>query len=57
MSEIKLFQTNGNKVSAIDGKSVAVKRSLQSLIEKHLDIFLGAPAGTRACGNLSTYKL
>jgi len=41
MSDIKLFQVNGNKVSAIEGKSVAVERSLQSLIEKHLDTFLG----------------
>jgi predicted transport protein len=41
MSDIKLFQINGNKVSAIEGKSVAVERSLQSFIEKHLDTFLG----------------
>lgn len=41
MSDIKLFQINGNKVSVIDGKSVAVERSLQALIEKHLDTFLG----------------
>lgn len=41
MSDIKLFQINGNKVSVIDGQSVAVERSLQSLIEQHLDTFLG----------------
>lgn len=41
MSDIKLFQINGHKVPAIEGKSVAVERSLPSLIEKHLDTFLG----------------
>jgi predicted transport protein len=41
MSDIKLFQINGNKVSVIEGRSVAVERSLQSLIEQHLDTFLG----------------
>lgn len=41
MSDIKLFQINGNKVAAIEGQSVAVERSLQSLIEQHLEIFLG----------------
>lgn len=41
MSDIKLFQIDGNKVSVIEGKSLQVERSLQSLIEKHLDTFLG----------------
>ena len=41
MSDIKLFQINGNKVAVIEGRSVAVERSLQSLIEMHLETFLG----------------
>ena len=41
MSDIKLFQINGNTVSAIEGQSVAVEKSLQALIEKHLETFLG----------------
>jgi predicted transport protein len=41
MSDIKLFQISGNSVFAIDGQSVAVEKSLQALIEKHLETFLG----------------
>ena len=41
MSDIKLFQINGSTVSAIEGQSVAVEKSLQTLIEKHLEVFLG----------------
>jgi predicted transport protein len=41
MSDIKLFQINGDSVSSIEGQSVAVEKSLQKLIEKHLETFLG----------------
>lgn len=41
MSDIKLFQIDGNTAIAIEGQSVAVEKSLQALIEKHLEIFLG----------------
>ena len=41
MSDIKLFRTNGNDVSLLEGKSVALEKSLQSLIEQNLDTFLG----------------
>lgn len=41
MSDIKLFRTNGSDVTQLDGQSVALEKSLQSLIEKHLDVFLG----------------
>lgn len=41
MSDIKLFQTNGNTVTQLEGHSVALEKSLQTLIEKHLDVFLG----------------
>lgn len=41
MSDIKLFQVNNNKVTELEGKSVAIEKTLQTLIEKHLDSFLG----------------
>jgi len=41
MSDIKLFRTDGNDVSLLEGKSVALEKSLQKLIERHLEIFLG----------------
>src|SRR5688572_1267890 len=41
MSDIKLFELRKNAVIPIDGKSVAVERSLQTLIERHLDAFFG----------------
>ena len=41
MSDIKLFRVYGSTVSELDGQSVAVEKSLQTLIERHLDTFLG----------------
>ena len=41
MSDIKLFRTANGSVSEIEGHSVALEKSLQTLIEKHLDAFLG----------------
>lgn len=41
MSDIKLFQINGNTISVIEGQSVAVEKSLQALLEKYLETFLG----------------
>jgi predicted transport protein len=41
MSDIKLFKINDNQVTAIEGQSVAIERSLQTLLEKHLEKFLG----------------
>jgi predicted transport protein len=41
MSDIKLFRTDGNDVSLLEGKSVALEKSLQLLIEQHLETFLG----------------
>ena len=41
MSDIKLFKINGETVTQLEGKSVALEKSLQTLIEKHLDVFLG----------------
>ena len=41
MSDIKLFQIGAAKVLELQGQSVAVEKSLQSLIEKNLEDFLG----------------
>jgi predicted transport protein len=41
VSDIKLFQINGSTVQELAGQSVAVEKSLQILIEKHLEAFFG----------------
>ncbi len=41
MSDIKLFRVGKQNVEEINGTSVAVEKSLQELIEKHLEAFLG----------------
>lgn len=41
MSDTKLFRLTHNSVQELKSSSVAVEKSLQSLIEKHLDVFLG----------------
>lgn len=41
MSDIKLFHIAKNKIAELEGKSVAVEKSLQKLIETNLEDFLG----------------
>lgn len=41
MSDIKLFRTRDDCVVELKGRSVAMERSLQALIEKYLETFLG----------------
>ncbi|MBN2447289.1 MAG: DUF91 domain-containing protein [Phycisphaerae bacterium] len=41
MSDIKLFRIASNRVDELEAQSVSIEKSLQSLIEKHLDDFLG----------------
>jgi len=41
MSDFKLFRTTGKTVEVMEGRSVALEKSLQTLIEKHLEVFLG----------------
>ena len=41
MGDIKLFRLNGDTVDELAGKSVAIEKSLQHIIERHLDTFLG----------------
>ncbi|WP_058301055.1 DUF5655 domain-containing protein [Gorillibacterium timonense] len=41
MGDIKLFNINDDEVSELEGKSVAVEKSLQTLMERHLEAILG----------------
>src|SRR5262245_37752390 len=41
MSDLKLFRLQAGRVTEIDGASVALERSLQTLIERNLETFLG----------------
>jgi predicted transport protein len=41
MSDIKLFRIGGSSVSEIEGQSVGLEKSLQTLIEQNLEAFLG----------------
>jgi hypothetical protein len=41
MSDIKIFKTDKNNVSELKGKSIALEKSLQTLIESNLETFLG----------------
>jgi predicted transport protein len=41
MSDLKLFKLAANQVTELTVSSMALEKSLQSLIEKHLDTFLG----------------
>lgn len=41
MSDIKLFRTNNGTVEELKGTSAALEKSLQTLIEQHLEAFLG----------------
>jgi hypothetical protein len=41
VSDIKLFRTTPSEVTELASSSVAVEKSLQSLMEQHLDAFLG----------------
>lgn len=41
MSDIKLFRTKGTDVTELKGSSVQLEKSLQTLIERNLDTFLG----------------
>ena len=41
MGDIKLFRTGSHGATELEGKSVVVEKTLQALMEKHLDEFLG----------------
>jgi predicted transport protein len=41
MSDIKIFRISGDTVTELEGRSAEIEKSLQALIEKHLETFLG----------------
>ena len=41
MSDLKLFKLAANQVTELSVSSMALEKSLQTLIENHLDTFLG----------------
>ena len=41
MGDIKLFSINQDTVEELIGSAVTIEKSLQTLIERHLDAFLG----------------
>ena len=41
MSDLKLFNISGNKVSQLEAKSVELEKSLQKLIEQNLETLIG----------------
>ena len=64
MSDVKLFKILNNDVSEISGKSVELEKSLQNLIEKHLETFLGVrflateyPMGELHGGRIDTFGI
>ncbi len=61
MSDIKLFSISNGKIKELEGKSVQIEKSLQILIEKHLETFLGIkflateyPIGAKHSGRIDT---
>ncbi|SFC95421.1 hypothetical protein SAMN02799633_02127 [Bacillus sp. UNCCL81] len=61
MGDIKIFRLNGDTVVELTGQSVAVEKSLQHIIERHLDTFLGVrflasehSTGKRHSGRIDT---
>lgn len=41
MGDIKIFRLSGETVTELEGRSAEIEKSLQTLIEKHLETFLG----------------
>jgi RecB family endonuclease NucS len=41
MSDIKLFQLSSGSAEELHGTSIAIEKTLQTLIESHLEVFLG----------------
>lgn len=39
MGDIKLFRLNEDSVDELEGQAIAIEKSLQNLIEKHLETF------------------
>lgn len=41
MSDIKIFRLSANTIAELEGRSAGIEKSLQTLIERHLETFLG----------------
>ncbi|MDN4493070.1 DUF5655 domain-containing protein [Ureibacillus aquaedulcis] len=61
MGDVKLFRLNGESVDELEGKAVAIEKSLQQLFERHLETFLGVrflaseyTTGKRHAGRIDT---
>jgi predicted transport protein len=61
VGDIKLFRINGETVDELSGQSVAVEKSLQHILERHLETFLGIrflaseySTGKRHAGRIDT---
>ncbi|MED4590755.1 DUF5655 domain-containing protein [Priestia flexa] len=61
MGDLKLFRLNGDSVDELEGQSVAVEKSLQHILERHLETFLGVrflasehSTGKRHAGRIDT---
>jgi hypothetical protein len=61
MADIKLFRIAGAEVVEVPGTAVALEKSLQTLIEQHLETFLGVrflaselPTGLAHGGRMDT---
>lgn len=61
MSDIKIFRILGETITELEGKSAGIEKSLQTLIEKHLEAFLGVrflateyPTGKTHGGRIDT---
>jgi predicted transport protein len=61
MSDIKIFRISGDTVTELEGSSSPIEKSLQTLIEKHLEQFLGVrflktehPTGKTHGGRIDT---
>jgi len=61
MSDIKVFKLVGTNITELTGQSVSVEKSLQTLIERHLETFLGVrflsseyPTGKTHGGRIDT---
>ncbi|HIL56324.1 MAG TPA: DUF91 domain-containing protein, partial [Rhodothermales bacterium] len=64
MSDIKLFRTSGDTVSELEPEGFHLEKSLQALIERHLETFVGVrflateySTGARHAGRIDTLGL
>ena len=56
MSDVKLFRTNGHVVDELTAGGFQLDKSLQTLIEQHLDTFLGVRRLDTECSTGTKYS-